>query len=490
MIARARHRAAAGVAAVLVTAATLGALFPQAASAHALIGRQDLPLPQWLFIYGSLVILIVSFVGLLLGWREPRIEGRPSRPLTSRAAAWLLSPAVEVLAGLTGIGLLVLVIWTGLTGVIAPDRNFSITFVFVTFWIGLVVFSVLLGDIFQALSPWRAIGRSVSAGFARLVGQQAPAPLTYPGWLGRWPAVAGLVGFLFLELIYGQSGFAAAGLEPRHLAIAALVYSAITFVGMGLFGVERWNERGETFSVYFGMFARMAPLEVSEGSLMRRPWLVGLTTWARLPGSLALVLVAIAGTTFDGAQEGKLKEPINSLYERLSDGGLSPISALRVTNSVYLLITVAVVGAIFWAGIWGMRIVETKRSARELARLFAHAFVPIALAYVVAHYFSYFVYLEQAQFSFLLSDPFGTGANLFGTAGSGIDYGVLSANAIWYVQVAAIVSGHVVALVLGHDRALKIWGNTRDAAWSQVWMLVMMMFFSILGLILLSQSNG
>ena len=137
-----------------------------------------------------------------------------------------------------------------------------------------------------------------------------------------------------------------------------------------------------------------------------------------------------------------------------------------------------------------MRIVERKRSAGELGRLFAHAFIPIALAYVIAHYFSYVVFLEQAQFGFLLSDPFGTGADIFGTADTGIDYGVLNANAIWYVQVAAIVAGHVVALALGHERALKIWGNTRDAAWSQIWMLVMMMFFSVLGLILLSQSNG
>nr|MBA2522091.1 fenitrothion hydrolase [Solirubrobacterales bacterium] len=138
----------------------------------------------------------------------------------------------------------------------------------------------------------------------------------------------------------------------------------------------------------------------------------------------------------------------------------------------------------------GMRIVERKRSARELGAAFAHAFIPIALAYVIAHYFSYFFYLEQAQFTFLLSDPFGTGADLFGTASSGINYASIGANTIWYVQFGAIVLGHVVALALGHDRALKLWGSTRDAAWSQVWMLVMMMFFSMLGLYLLSQANG
>ena len=476
-------------AAVLVTAAAASALFPDLASAHALIGKQDLPLPQWLFIYGTLVILVVSFVGLMLGWREPRFETTSERPL-ERTSRLLLNRPVEIIAGAVGIGLLVLVVWTGLDGVEAPDRNFSLTFVFVTFWIGMVLLGVLVGDVFRVLSPWRAIGRLASAGFAKLAGQRAPVPLTYPERLGRWPAAAGLVAFLFLELVWGQSGFSASGLTPHDVAIATLVYSAITFAAMALFGVERWIERGETFSVYFGMFASLSPFEVRGGRIMRRRWLSGGTRWAGPAGSLALVLVAIGGTTFDGAQEGVLKEPIASLFQTLTDAGLSPLASLRVTNALFLAACLAVVTLIFWTGIHGMRIVERKMSARWLGTAFAHAFIPIALAYVVAHYFSYFVYLEQAQFTFLLSDPFGTGADIFGTASSGIDYNANDANTIWYVQVGALVTGHVIALALGHDRALKLWGNSRDASWSQVWMLVMMMFFSVLGLVLLSQANG
>jgi hypothetical protein len=238
------------------------------------------------------------------------------------------------------------------------------------------------------------------------------------------------------------------------------------------------------------MFATLSPFAVRDGEIVRRRWLTGGTQWSGPAGSLAIVLVAIGGTTFDGAQEGVLKEPINSLFQTFNDAGMAPVTSLRVTSLIYLVVCMLAVAAIFWAGILGMRIVERKLSARELGKAFAHAFVPIALAYIVAHYFSYFVYLEQAQFTFLLSDPLGTGADVFGTAGSGIDYGVIDANTIWYVQVGALVTGHVLALVLGHDRALKIWGNTRDASWSQVWMLVMMMFFSVLGLVLLSQANG
>lgn len=477
------------IAAAAVLVAAAAACFPQIASAHALIGKQDLPLPEWLFIYGALLILVVSFVGLLLGWRDTKLEGRSSHPLETATKIFINKP-MEILAGLIGVGLLVLVVWTGLTGDVAPDRNFAITFVFVTFWIGLVLLSVLFGPVFRALSPWRAIGRVVSAGYSKLAGRPAPTPFTYPEKLGRWPAVAGLVGFLFLELVWGQSGFTVAGITPRDVAIASVVYSVWTFIGMTLFGVEKWVEKGETFSVYFGMFASLSPLTVEDGQLKSRRFLSGSTTWATESGSLAMVLIAIGGTTYDGAQEGVLADPIDSTFTWLTDAGLSQFSSLRVTDTLFLLVSLAAVALIFWAGILGMRIVERKLSALELGRTFAHAFIPIALAYVVAHYFSYFVYLEQAQFTFLLSDPFGTGADLFGTAGSGIDYTVIDSNTIWYVQCASIVIGHVIALALGHDRALKVWGNTRDAAWSQVWMLVMMMFFSMLGLYLLSQSNG
>lgn len=486
---RLARNAIVAAAAVVLTAAA-AACFPQLAAAHALIGKQDLPLPQWLFIYGALLILVVSFAGLLLGWRETRLEGRGSRPLPRLTAAFGNRP-VAILCGLVGVGLLVLVVATGLSGDEAPDRNFAITFVFVTFWIGMVVVSALLGDVFRAFSPWLAIGRTVAAAASKVAGRRLTAPLAYPERLGRWPAVAGLFGFLFLELVWGQSGFTVAGITPNDVAVAALVYSVWTFAGMALFGVDTWNERGETFSVYFGMFASLAPLTAADGQIRARRPLSGSTTWARAPGSLAMVLIAIGGTTFDGAQEGVLADPIDSTFRWLNESvGLSPFSALRVTDTLFLLGSLAVVALIFWAGILGMRIVERKLSALELGRTFAHAFIPIALAYVVAHYFSYFVYLEQAQFTFLLSDPFGSGADLFGTADVAIDYNVIDANAIWYVQCAAIVIGHVVALAVGHDRALKIWGNTRDAAWSQVWMLVMMMFFSMLGLYLLSQSNG
>jgi hypothetical protein len=458
--------------------------------AHGLVGRQDLPIPEWLFAWGASVVLIVSFVALSLAWRQPRLESDRWRPAPERLSRLLVNPATATLAGLTGVFLLGVVVWSGLEGTKAPEQNFSLTFVFVTFWLGMVVASVLLGDVFRAFNPWRAIARAAASGFELVAGQRAAAPLRYPERLGRWPAVAGILAFVWLELVYGQGGFAAAGLTPHTVAVATLVYTAWTLVGMALFGVERWLDRGEAFSVYLGMFSRLAAVEVRDGRLGWRRPLAATTTWMAAPGSVALVLVAIGATAFDGAQEGALQQPILDLFEALRDAGLSPVTALRLSGTAFMALAVAGVAAIFWAGVWGMRTAGGALGVARLGRAFAHGFIPIALAYLAAHYFSLFVFQEQAQFTYLLSDPLGDGSNLFGTADAGIDYGLIGASGIWYVQVGALVAGHVTALVLAHDRAIALFGDARVATRSQYWMLALMVGFTSLGLYLLSQANA
>jgi len=487
-----RRRLHAAAAAALAGVGTAALAFPAAAGAHAaLVGKQDLPIPEWLFAWGASLVLIVSFVALSIAWREPRFEEDRWRAVSGGLSAVLLSRVTQVVAGAFSVFLLGVVVYSGLKGTESPDRNFALTFVFSTFWLGLVGVSALFGDVFRALNPWRAIARAVAGLFTLVARQSPPPPLRYPERLGRWPAVLGIAGFAWFELVYALSGFQAVGLTPHSVAIATLVYSGITFVGMSLFGIDKWCERGEAFSVYFNMFSRISPLEVRDGRLGTRGWLRGTTGWATVPGSVALVLLVIGVTAFDGASEGLLKDPIASLSTAIDKRGA--LDAVRISNTVYMAVAVAAVAAVFWAGIAGMHTVRDRagqHSTRELAHKFAHSFIPISLAYLVAHYFSFFVFLEQAQFTYLLSDPLGDGSDLFGTAGSGIDYGLLSSNLVWYVQVGSLVAGHVLALVLGHDRALSIYGDARSAARSQYWMLAMMVGFTTLGLFLLSVSNA
>ena len=259
---------------------------------------------------------------------------------------------------------------------------------------------------------------------------------------------------------------------------------------MALFGVEEWIERGETFNAYFGMFARLGPFETRDGEVGRRRFLTGAPQWAAVPGAAALVLTSIAVTSFDGAQEGVLSGAIQWTFERCSDIGFSLPNSFRVANSIWLLITLVAVSGLYWLGVTGMHSVRSSPPVKELGRSFAHTLIPIALAYLVAHYFSAFLYQEQAQFTYILSDPLGHGSDLFGTAGGGINYGIVGSNTVWYVQVAALVVGHVVALTLAHDRALKVYDNVRHASRSQYFMLAVMVGFTCFGLFLLSQANA
>jgi hypothetical protein len=222
--------------------------------AHGLGGaRADLPLPEWLFAWGATFALIISFVALGLAQREPDLARPSFRPFPDRLGRPLTNAWVEVACGAIGASLLAVTIWSGLAGATSPRANWTPTFVYVTFWVALVAVSVLLGDVFRAFNPWRALGR-VAGRLMGLVGRP-PAPLlAHPGRLGYWPAALGLLAFTYLELV------ATSGSLPRTVAVAALIYSCATFVCMALFGVERWCERGEAFAVYFSLFGRCSPI--------------------------------------------------------------------------------------------------------------------------------------------------------------------------------------------------------------------------------------
>ncbi len=458
--------------------------------AHALVARKDLPIPAWLFAWGASIVLIVSFFALSAAWRKPRFEDERWRPLGAGLSRALLGMPVQVLCGATGIFLLGFSIYAGLHGTEAPDRNFALTFIFVTAWLGFPLFSVVFGDVFRPFNPWRAIGRAVGGAFSTVAGQRS-AHLAYPEVLGRWPAAVGLLAVVWLEVVYGAGGGVAVGLSPDAAGEAALVYSLYTLAMMALFGVEKWCQRGEIFSVYFGMFSQLGTFGVKDGKLGRRLPLSASTHWATVPGSAAVVIASIASTSFDGAQEGAFKSGILQTFEWLADAGFSLTASLRLTDTIFMLLCFAGVGLVYLIGVRGMATVRGAPPLKKLRVGFAHTLIPIAFAYLVAHYFSLFVFQEQAQFTYLLSDPLGTATtDLFGTASAGVDFKLLSANAIWYVQVGALVIGHVAGLTLAHDRATAYWGDYRQAARSQYWMLAVMVAFTCFGLYLLSVANA
>jgi len=439
-------------------------VIPAPALAHGIGGRTDLPVPRWLFVFGAATALIVSFVALSTLWKEPRFEGRRTRSarpswmqaiLTNRGIEW----AIRVLM------LLFFVIVAMASARRASDtETIGPVVVYAWFWVGLAIAHALLGNLWATLSPFDTIGRLIGYGDD----DEAP-PRPYPQAWGKWPAAILLFAFVWVEL---AQPFATV---PGHLGILIVVYTLIQIAGMHTFGRRAWIESGEAFAVYFGLIAAMAPFSRDrEGRVVTRPFLSGLAQIPPQPGLLAVIMIALGSTTFDGISRTNLW--ITTTAE------LSGV----VRNAAFLWGLLAVIALVTLAYAIAMRAASRIVGGdwHSLAVRFAHSLVPIVLAYVIAHYFSFLV-LEGQLGLVRLSDPFGAGWNLFGTDDWVINLTLLSPTAIWYVQVAAIVIGHVGGVVVAHDRAIAMFDRAA-AVRTQYALLAVMILFTASGLLILS----
>jgi hypothetical protein len=377
------------------------------------------------------------------------------------------------------------IVYSGIRGTQIPTNNIIPTVVYVIFWVGVPVLSALLGDFWPLFSPWRALARVCAWTLKRTgVAGAFGDPLPYPARLGRWPAVVGLIGFAWLELVYINRD------SPSTLALLTAGYAFVQLVGMAFFGIDQWCRRGDAFAVAFSVYSQLSFLEYRDGAVFRRRPLSALTRFECVAGTVPLLCAMIGTTTFDGLSNGPVWRSIQpSLVRDLERLSLSGPASVEIIGLLGIVACVLLCLAVYWIGILGMESISERHSAPELRRRFVHSLVPIAAGYLVAHYFSLLVTQGQAIAS-LISDPLGTGANIFGTAHLQVDWGLVSASLIWYVQVAALVAGHVSGLAVAHDRALVVYGgDAEEATLSQRWMLVVMVTFTCFGLWLLSAVN-
>jgi hypothetical protein len=428
--------------------------------AHGIGGRSDLPLPGWLFSWGAAVVLAVSFFGLAALWNEPKLETAEPKRLFG------IPSLIEPLCGLIGLLVFSALVWFGFAGEQDIATNILPTVLFVFFWTMLPMASALFGDIFRPFNPWRFVGLTVHRLRVKLGhGEQNAAPrFVYPGSLGRWPAMIGLLAFGWIELVSGNDGK-----KPELLATLALAYFAFQLLGMSLFGARRWLDRGDAFGVYFEFFSRISPLTVRGGKLCWRTPLSGLTDITPAAGTVAFVATMIGITVYDGVERGGIWQSI---------AGSDPSTLVKTLG---LIGAVLLVAGFYRLGVLGMEGAHIGKTPKELSEMFAPSLIPIALGYLIAHYFSFMVFTGQAL-AHVIAHPMGDAGE------ATIDY-FMSNKTIWWIQVVALLAGHVAGLVVAHDKATAVWGKARAAAQSQTWMLVVMVGFTSLGLWLLSQSG-
>ncbi|MGY1814422.1 hypothetical protein [Blastococcus sp. SYSU D00820] len=427
--------------------------------AHGVGSRTDLPIPLGLALYGAGAAILISFVVLLLFWRRPRLgDERSGRPLPAAVQRAADSSGVRRALQAVALAAAVLVVAAALAGPEETARNLAPWAVYVTFWVGLVPASLLLGPFWRVVNPLRLLTRLLRplAGPPRGAGR-LPA-------LGLWPAAVSLAVFVWLELV--PSGRA----DPDVVA-GFLVGYAVVHVAAGLWFGEEWFAAGDGFEVYSTLLGRLSAVGRRDDGrvVLRAPWDNAMTTPA-VPGLAAMVMVLLGSTAFDGLSR--------TAWWQAGPGAADDV----VSGTAGLLGSIALVTLLYVAG--------TRLSGRisrlplgPQPRLFAATVVPIALGYTIAHYFSLFVLDGQTTW-ILASNPFGLpGVDLFGTYGNVVDLRAVSPDAIAYVQVGGVVAGHVLGVTLAHEQALRI--APRAPASDQLPLVLVMVLFTVGGLGLL-----
>ncbi len=430
--------------------------------AHGIGGRSDLPLPLWMFSYGAGTALLISFVALRVLWPRPRLDaaamGRP-------APGWVAAagPVAGVAGRIAGVSLFAVVLAAAAFGSSSSAANLAPVAVYVLFWVGVAMLSAVVGDVWRAFSPWDTMAAVVE----RLRGRRQDEPVAPLDGATHWPAAAGLFAFVWLELCYHEPS------SPRVLAVALSVYAVAMLAGVTRWG-RSWLRTGDGFGVWFGLLSTMAPFyRGDDGRLRGRIPFSGLATITPREGTTAVVMVVLGSTAFDGVTRSSLWTDVVGNRSGWDSTLVATVGLIWVIGMVALVYTGA------------MRVAArlTDREPGSLMAPFLHSLVPIALAYTVAHYFSLVVF-EGQQAIALASDPFGLGWDLFGTIDRAIDFRTISTTTIAYVQAGAIVVGHIVGVVVAHDRAVSLFDRV-SANRSQEPLLVVMVAYTVSGLALL-----
>ena len=448
--------------------------------AHGIGGVQDLPVPKWLFFWGGAFVLVVSFILLGALWKTPQLEQHATgRDLGATFGRLVLGPVRIVVQALSAF-LFVVILAAALFGTTDPFGNIAPTWVYVIFWVGVPVLSVLFGNVWRALSPWRAIADGFVWVWEHVLGREARPLASYPGALRPLPRVRDA------SSPSSHSSSATQPANPRALAFAISLYSYVALFGMLAFGRDTWMRSGEGFAILFAYIGAHRTVRRPRGPDPVALPLTGLAGAEHTPGSVLFLAAALGSVGFDGFSRtitwqdlvARVEAPY--VLKRAGKGraprhGSQPGSG---SSAAISLVLVAFLGACAIAR-------ATVKAPRSLAPDFVLSLVPIALVYAIAHYFSLFVIQGQYMIP-LLSDPFGKGWDLFGTAGFHPNIAILGPNTIWYVQVAALVLGHVAGLAVAHDRAVTIFRDRQDALRSQYAMLALMVLYTVGGLWILS----
>lgn len=444
-----------------------------AAWAHTSERAFVLLLPTGYYLIGGALAVAASF--LILALIPPVWVARIAAARLPLARVRLPG---EAWPSLVTCGLLMILLAAGYLGSRDPLANPLPLTVWTLWWVGFTVLQALCGNLWRWLNPW--IGPYLLA--RRMLGVHSEGGLLpYPDRLGYWPAILFFLAFAAFELVHPAPD------DPAVLADAIIVYSAITWIGMALFGAPAWLGRAEAFSVFLGFVARLSPFAVEEGRITLG--FSGRRLAAGEPLGLSgvlFVLLALATVSFDG---------LNRTFWWLGHAGINPLefpgrSAVIGLNSVGLIGSWLALAGLFLVAIrLGCRMEGKRRYAADLAGRLALSILPISIAFQFAHYLT--IFLVNAQYaSIALTDPFARGWADAHDRSHGVTTSFLYNHAdvalIWNAQAAAIVLGHILAVIVAHAAVLRLAADRRSVLLLQLPLAALMVAYTLFGLWLLA----
>ncbi|MEV4948489.1 hypothetical protein [Streptomyces sp. NPDC053755] len=415
--------------------------------AHGVGARHDLPLSPFYAYAGAFAALFVSFLALGLMWSSSRFHGdRSGKPLPAVLQRLADAPATRTALRLLGLAAATTVLLHLLIGPDDPDRNPAPGAVYVLLWVGLVPASLLLGPVWRLLNPLRAL-------HALLPAPRTPRPL--PPGLGIRPAAAGLLLFAWLELA-----------APEPASSLTLLTFLTVLTAAGLLGAARhgpdWFAHADPFEVYSSLLARLSPLgRRTDGRLVLRSPFDGLDSTPQTPGLVATVCVLLGSTAYDGLSDHP------RWLTTLQTSALGP----AFTATLGLLAAVALVAALYGLCAGALRLLS--RALAHPLTSFAHSLLPIALGYLVAHYFT-----------LLVTEGPRTVMMAAGTDNAPVPAPPLGPGGLATLQVLAVVTGHVLGVVAAHDRAVRLFPPARAVA-GQLPLFALMIVYTLGGIGLL-----
>jgi hypothetical protein len=442
--------------------------------AHGLGGSSDLPVPYAYSVIGAAWALTFTFALVAFAWRRPRFDPlKPGHPLPSAVTALVDS---RLTRGVAATAALLFAVWVVSAGLWGPQTqaNALLGVFYVLLWVGLAAVSLLFGPVWRVISPVRTVYLMLQ----RITPQSlSRARLSYPEAWGYRPAAVGLFAFVWMEL---------ASPNPASLPWVKswlLSYVVVLLGGAWLCG-QRWFARVDPFGVYSMVVSRLSPFRRNPET---RRIAIGnpfdhLLSLPIRPGVVALLAVLLGSTAFDSFSS-------SVTWRNFADGLAKAIHVVPVAVSlsalrtIGLLVFAAVVATTFSLATRATGGID-REQRRALPGQMAHSLIPIVVGYIFAHYLSYLVERGQ-QAVFALADPLGRGWNLLGLVHLHVTY-LLSMHptVLAVTKVSCVVTGHIVAVIAAHDKALRLLPTGHQLT-GQLTMMLVMVSYTFTGLYLL-----